>query len=275
MPGEALTREGKMGVGLFLLMKGAVRTSSTVMPAITLAAVAAFGERALRNQPSGATVRALRFCQLTILLRNDFEMVERLNPKLRAYIDEYIDERDKRIQEGGEKQRKKEERSRERDRNDRQEQKPVTESRSSLMGIAAASKMLARSKKMQRLREEQTNKDGGDDDDDSEDNDDGFHGMYGVRSDLENQRTAQVLQNATKKWSWGASSERTKAVLNSVAAMQSWSQSSAPAASTHTTEPTHHSRKPHLSKHAGQMKSCGTTSTHCEGANPDRTSYVI
>lgn len=95
MPGEALCREGKMGVGLFLLMKGAVETASTTMASVTLMAVAAFGEKALRRKPSGATVRAMRFCELAVMLCEDFAVVEALNPQLHRYINNYIIDREK------------------------------------------------------------------------------------------------------------------------------------------------------------------------------------
>ena len=75
MPGEMMLKEGTIGVGLFLLMKGAVETTSGGELLVVLLAVAAFGEAALQSEkPSDVTIRALRFCETSILMREDWEM---------------------------------------------------------------------------------------------------------------------------------------------------------------------------------------------------------
>ena len=99
MPGEMLVKEGTLGVGLFLLMKGAVETTSHGELLVVLLAVAAFGETALRQEEeeSTITVRALRFCETSILLREDWAVIERINPQIRLWLDIYIVERDRKL----------------------------------------------------------------------------------------------------------------------------------------------------------------------------------
>jgi hypothetical protein len=97
MPGEMLIKENRLGVGLFLLMKGAVETIKAGDLQIVLLAVAAFGESALRGTPSSVSVRALRFCETTVLLREDFAVVEQINPIIRQWLDIYIMERDRKL----------------------------------------------------------------------------------------------------------------------------------------------------------------------------------
>ena len=97
MPGEMLIKEERLGVGLFLLMKGAVESLRKGELLVVLLAVAAFGENALRDQPSNVSIRALRFCETTVLLREDFAIVEELNPMIRRWLDIYILERDRKL----------------------------------------------------------------------------------------------------------------------------------------------------------------------------------
>ena len=60
-------------------------------------AVCAFGERALSNEDgtshaakADATVRALRFCELSVLLRDDFFTLCELNSGLRDHLNSYV-----------------------------------------------------------------------------------------------------------------------------------------------------------------------------------------
>ena len=98
MPGEMMLKEGTIGVGLFLLMKGAVETTSKGELLVVLLAVAAFGEAALQSkEPSDITIRALRFCETSLLLREDWLVIEKLNPRIRVWLEIYIAERDRKI----------------------------------------------------------------------------------------------------------------------------------------------------------------------------------
>lgn len=98
-PGEMLVKEGTLGVGLFLLMKGAVEITRNSELLVVLLAVAAFGERALQSdEVSDMSIRALRFCECSILLRSDWLVIEKLNPQIRTWLDVYIQERDRRLQ---------------------------------------------------------------------------------------------------------------------------------------------------------------------------------
>ena len=99
MPGEMLVRENTFGVGLFLLMKGAVEITQNGDLLVVLLATAAFGETALRADPmaSNVTVRALRFCETTILMREDWASIEQLNPQIKTWLEVYIIERDRKL----------------------------------------------------------------------------------------------------------------------------------------------------------------------------------
>jgi len=98
MPGEMLVCEGTLGVGLFLLMKGGVEITREGKLLVVLLAVAAFGETALTSEePSDVTVRALRFCEASILLREDWAIVEALNPRVRTWLEIYVNERDRKL----------------------------------------------------------------------------------------------------------------------------------------------------------------------------------
>lgn len=98
-PGEMLVKEGTLGVGLFLLMKGAVETTRENELLVVLLAVAAFGEKALQSEEvSDMSIRALRFCETSILLRSDWLIIEKLNPQIRVWLDIYIHERDRRLE---------------------------------------------------------------------------------------------------------------------------------------------------------------------------------
>ena len=99
MPGEMLVKEGTLGVGLFLLMKGAVETTRDGQMLVVLLAVAAFGESALLgDDPSTVTVRALRFCEASVLYKEDWACIEQINPQIRTWLNIYIAERDKHLQ---------------------------------------------------------------------------------------------------------------------------------------------------------------------------------
>ena len=97
MPGEMLIKQDRLAVGLFLLMKGAVETLRDGELIVVLLAVAAFGENALRGTPSNCSIRALRFCETTVLLREDFAVIEQMNPVVRRWLDVYILERDRKL----------------------------------------------------------------------------------------------------------------------------------------------------------------------------------
>lgn len=47
---------------------------------------------------SDVTVRALRFCEASILLRDDWAIVEALNPRVRTWLEIYVAERDRKLQ---------------------------------------------------------------------------------------------------------------------------------------------------------------------------------
>jgi hypothetical protein len=98
-PGEMLCKEHCMGVGLFLLMKGAVETTRNEELLVVLLATAAFGEAALQVEPtaSDVTVRALSFCEVSVLERRDFHDIVLLNPSIETWLTIYIIERDRRI----------------------------------------------------------------------------------------------------------------------------------------------------------------------------------
>jgi len=98
MPGEMLIKQDRLAVGLFLLMKGAVETLRDGELVVVLLAVAAFGENALRGTPSNCSIRALRFCETTVLLREDFAVIEQMNPVVRRWLDVYILERDRKLE---------------------------------------------------------------------------------------------------------------------------------------------------------------------------------
>ena len=98
MPGEMMLKEGTIGAGLFLLMKGAVETIADGELLVVLLAVAAFGEAALQSEEaSKVTIRALRFCETSLLMRADWVVIEKLNPRIRTWLDIYINERDRKI----------------------------------------------------------------------------------------------------------------------------------------------------------------------------------
>ena len=99
VPGEMVVKEQTIGVGLFLLMKGAIETTQNCELLVVLLAVAAFGEKALQTpeQPSEITIRALRFCETSVLHKDHWHTIERLNPSIRRWLDVYVAERDKKI----------------------------------------------------------------------------------------------------------------------------------------------------------------------------------
>ena len=74
---------------------------------VVLLAVAAFGENALRGTPSNCSIRALRFCETTVLLREDFAVIEQINPVVRRWLDVYILERDRKLEAAREERRSK------------------------------------------------------------------------------------------------------------------------------------------------------------------------
>ena len=94
MPGEMLIHEGEVGVGIFFLMKGAVETLSAGTLESVLLAISAFGETSLRSEQARVTACALRFCEMSVLLRDDFRHVETMNPQIQRWLDVYIRERD-------------------------------------------------------------------------------------------------------------------------------------------------------------------------------------
>ncbi len=98
-PGEMLDKEGCIGAGLYLLMKGAVETTRNGELLVVLLATAAFGEASLRLevQVSDVTVRALRFCEVSVLAREDFLEIVQLNQNIELWLDIYISERDRRL----------------------------------------------------------------------------------------------------------------------------------------------------------------------------------
>lgn len=105
MPGEMLIAQNDIGVGIFFLMQGAVEVmnhkedsraeeSDTNELVSVMLAVCAFGERALSRMPAKASVRALRFCEISVLLTDDFDAICELNPLLRQHLDSYVFGRD-------------------------------------------------------------------------------------------------------------------------------------------------------------------------------------
>jgi len=95
LPGEALVRQGEFGVGLFFLMKGAVKVLQNDKIIVVVYAIAAFGESALYPHARPvATVRAVRFCELTLLRRADFQKVASTNPQIMRYLQQYTQSRD-------------------------------------------------------------------------------------------------------------------------------------------------------------------------------------
>ena len=63
-------------------------------------AVTAFGESALlRNAKPVATVRAINYCEVNVLMRNDFERVALLNPNILRYLQLYTTQRDAQLDE--------------------------------------------------------------------------------------------------------------------------------------------------------------------------------
>ena len=100
LPDEALVREGEYGVGLFFLMKGGVEVLKQGQRVCFVYAVAAFGESALlRDAKPVATVRAVRFCEVNVLMRVDFERVAVLNPNILRYLQLYTVQRDAQMKE--------------------------------------------------------------------------------------------------------------------------------------------------------------------------------
>ena len=94
MPGEAVVKEGEANLGLFFLMRGAVAVERRGRHVATMLATAAFGEQALLGgaKPT-ASVVALRFCEITVLLRHDFLQAIQLNPSILEYLQLYSTER--------------------------------------------------------------------------------------------------------------------------------------------------------------------------------------
>ena len=100
LPDEALVREGEYGVGLFFLMKGGVVVTRKGQRVCFVYAVTAFGESALlRNAKPVATVRAVGYCEVNVLMRTDFERVAMLNPHILRYLQLYTDQRDAQLDE--------------------------------------------------------------------------------------------------------------------------------------------------------------------------------
>ena len=97
LPGEALIKAGEKGLGLYLLMKGAVQFVRDGVQLRTLYAVSAFGEAALLDTPStmpAFSVVALRYCEVSVLLRKDFFHILRSNPDLTRHLQAYAAQRD-------------------------------------------------------------------------------------------------------------------------------------------------------------------------------------
>ena len=91
LPGEALVKAGEKGAGLFLMMKGAVQFVRDGVKLHTLHAIAAFGESSLleRSQLPTASVLAVRYCELSVLIRRDFLAIVRTNPDLMRHLQAY------------------------------------------------------------------------------------------------------------------------------------------------------------------------------------------
>jgi CRP-like cAMP-binding protein len=96
---EMLCKEGCLGIGLFLLLKGSVQITQNSRLLVVMLATAAFGENALRQDPveSDVTVRALQFCEASLLDRDDFRAIARMNPSIETWLNIYIRERDRRL----------------------------------------------------------------------------------------------------------------------------------------------------------------------------------
>ena len=87
MPGESVIKQGEMSLGLFFLLKGAVEVVRDDVLHSVLFAVSAFGESSLLTRDTAsATVRALRFCEITVLLREDFDHLAELNPQIVSFL---------------------------------------------------------------------------------------------------------------------------------------------------------------------------------------------
>ena len=95
LPDEALVREGEFGVGLLFLMTGGAVITRRGEFQCFVYAVAAFGEAALlRHARPVATVRAVRYCEVNVLMRTDFERIAAVNPNVLRYLQLYTSQRD-------------------------------------------------------------------------------------------------------------------------------------------------------------------------------------
>jgi CRP-like cAMP-binding protein len=98
LPGEMLVRQNIVGVGLFILTKGAVEVLQDNALVVVLLAVAAFGEHSLQNARSNVSVRALRFCEVSVLLVDDWAQIESMNRNVSKWLSLYLQERDKKLE---------------------------------------------------------------------------------------------------------------------------------------------------------------------------------
>lgn len=98
LPGELLVRQNVFGVGLFILTKGAVEVLQDNQLVVVLLAVAAFGEHSLQNARSNVSVRALRFCEVSVLLTDDWAQIESMNKNVSKWLSLYLKERDKKLE---------------------------------------------------------------------------------------------------------------------------------------------------------------------------------
>ena len=98
LPGEMLVRQNIVGVGLFILTKGAVEVLQDNALVVVLLAVAAFGEHSLQNARSNVSVRALRFCEVSVLLSDDWAQIEHMNRNVSKWLSLYLQERDRKLE---------------------------------------------------------------------------------------------------------------------------------------------------------------------------------
>ena len=98
LPGETLVKQHVVGVGLFLLTRGAVEVLQDNALVVVLLAVAAFGEHSLQNARSNVSVRALRFCEVSVLLSDDWAQIEHMNRNVSKWLSLYLQERDRKLE---------------------------------------------------------------------------------------------------------------------------------------------------------------------------------
>ena len=96
LPGEAIVRQGERGSGLFFIMKGVVEVVHNGTRLRLLSAIAAVGESSLIDEAAPqSTVRAMSFCEVTVLTCVDFNAVTEHVPTLRYFLQMYATRRDK------------------------------------------------------------------------------------------------------------------------------------------------------------------------------------